>query len=254
MVVDIVGVVLVGEPRVRVRGVDGKITALTQPPHDVAVPRAVAVVDLDHPVLMSDRQDQVAVRGRQGHGVHVQPIDRRKAGDHGRRPPAARLRNLAQDRPAVHVQMVEGVPRPLHLQVGVEHDDHLTDVIGGDAVDGDGALGIREHDQGPVGQPLDVVVEAVDSLEAHGGKLGVHRREVRLADGVAGQVDLPQDVLLAHGGTARVAQADHRAPRQQGRGGHDVDPQPRLLDVVIPLHAAREVGGDRVRVAARVPR
>ena len=141
MVVDVVGVVLVGEPRVRVRGVDGEVAALPQPPDDVAVAGPVAVVDLDHPVLVADRQDQVAVRGRQGHGVHVQPVDRREEGDDGRRFRGTRLHDLAQDRPAVDVQVVEGIPGPLHLEVRVEHQDHFADVIGGGAVDVDGALG-----------------------------------------------------------------------------------------------------------------
>ena len=44
-------------------GMRREVAALAQPPDDVAVPRAVAVVDLDHPVLVADRQDQVTVRG-----------------------------------------------------------------------------------------------------------------------------------------------------------------------------------------------
>ena len=173
MVVDVVGVVLVGEPRVRVRGVDGEIAALPQPPDDVAVPGPVAVVDLDHPVLVADRQDQVAVRGRQGHGVHVQPVDRRQDGDDGRRFRGTRLRDLAQDRPAVDVQVVEGVPGPLHLEVRVEHQDHLADVIGGGAVDVDGALGIREHDRA--------------SRRAAAGRRGGSRRSARAPGPRAGR-------------------------------------------------------------------
>ena len=73
--VEIVGVVLVGEPRVRVRGVDGKIAALSQPPDDVAVPRAVAVIDFD-PVLDIDQGLNIAHQmfGRavhRGYQVHL---------------------------------------------------------------------------------------------------------------------------------------------------------------------------------------
>ena len=62
---------------------------------------------------------------------------------------------------------------------------------------------IREHDRLPVGQPLDVVVEGVDGLVPQGRQLGVHRGEVGLPHGVAGQVDLPQDVRRGRHG--RVA-------------------------------------------------
>ena len=61
VVVDEVGVVLVGEPRVGVRGVDREIAALAESPDDVAIPLAVLVVDLEYPVLVADGHDQVPV-------------------------------------------------------------------------------------------------------------------------------------------------------------------------------------------------
>src|SRR6185437_13632045 len=105
---------------------------------------------------------QVAVRGRQGNGVHVQPVDRREAGDDGRRLGGAGGHDLAEDRSAVDVQVVERIPGPLHLEVGIEHYHHLADVVCRGAVDVDRALRVGECDRGPVGQPLDVVVEGVD--------------------------------------------------------------------------------------------
>src|SRR5262249_47237044 len=152
--------------------------------------------DLDHPVLMSDRQDQVPV-GRQADGVEVQPIERRQFGDTARRSWAARLYNLAQDGPAVDIQIVEGIPGPRDLKVGVEHDDHHADVVGGSAVDVEGPLCDADHGRPPVGQPLSLVGKAVDDIVPHGGELGVHRGDTGLPDDIAGQVDLAQDIPSA---------------------------------------------------------
>src|SRR5262245_13114574 len=116
---------------------EGEVAALPQPPDDVAVAVPVAVVDLDDPVLVADREDQVAVRGGPGNGVDVQPVDGGESGDDGRGFRTAREQNLAQDGAAVDVQVVEAVPGPRHLEVVVEHNDRHAGVIGGSAVDVD---------------------------------------------------------------------------------------------------------------------
>src|SRR5262249_27249586 len=157
--------------------------------------------------------------------------------------------DLGEDRPAVDIQMVEGIPDPGHLEVFIEHHDQVTDVIGGRATDVDLALRQGEDDRVPVGQTLHFVVEAVTDLVPQGRQLRIDRREVRLTHGVAGQVHLPQDVLVIPDRVAVAARADHRSPRQQVPAASGVDPQTRLVVVEIPFHATREVGGDRVRDA-----
>jgi hypothetical protein len=135
----------------------------------------------------------------------VQPVDRREKGDDGTRFCGTGEHDFAQDRPTVDIQVVKGIPGPLHPEVLVEHQDHFAGVVSGGAVDINGSLGPREHDGVPVGQPLHVVVEAVDGLVAQGGQLGVHGREIRLANGVSGQVDLPQDVAIVPDRVAVIA-------------------------------------------------
>src|SRR5215831_6542408 len=74
-----------------------------------------------------------------------------------------------------------------------------------------------------------------------GRQLRIDRREVRLAHGVAGQVDLPQDVQVIPDREAISAEPKHGAPRLKGPGAKAPDPQARLLDIEIPHHATLEV-------------
>ena len=67
-------------------------------------------------------------------------------------------------------------------------------VLGGGAVDVDGSRSPGQDSRVPVGQALDVVVEVGDRVLPQRGQLGVDGIDVRLAQGVAGQVDLPQRV------------------------------------------------------------
>ena len=214
-------------------------------------PGPVAVVDLDHPVLVADGQDQVSVRGRQAHGVvraANRPPGRSGTTDVG--PGAGLDSDLAQDRPAVDIQVVEGIPGPGHLEVLVEHQDQLTDVIGGSAVDVDGAL--RDTRARPCPR------RATAAPRGGSRRLISCPRAVSCAFTAArfvSRTGLParsisrRTFAVVPDRVAVVAHADHRAPRQQGRAAHVGDPQARLLGVVIPLHATREVGGDRVRDA-----
>src|SRR5262249_31661342 len=159
----------------------------------------------------------------------------------GRRFRAARLQNLAQNRPAVDVQVVEGIPGPRHLEVLVEYDDHHADVVGGGAFDVEGALRRTNHGGVPVWQSPGVVCVAVDDVVPHARQLRVDRVDTRLAQRITGQVDLAQDIPTArreHG--AIGAGHQHRATGHKALHG-EVEVQARIGDVVVPHHAPLKV-------------
>ena len=230
-VVDIAHVVLVREPRGWVRGIDPEIAALPQPPDDVAVARPVGVIDLDHPVLGAQGHDQVPVRRRPGDGVRVRPV----------------ARALAQRGEAVDVQPVEGVPDPRHLEVLVQDEDHVAVVQGGFALEVDGPRSRGQDRRVPVGQALGVVVEVRDRVLPQRGQLGVDGVDVRLAQGVAGQVDLPERVRSPVR-VLRAAQQEDRAARHEARGkaGERVGHR-----VVIPHDVAHQVRRQGIDGAGR---
>ena len=83
------------------------------------------------------------------------------------------------------------------------------------------------------------MVEVEDLRLVHRGQLGVDGMDVRLAQGVAGQVDLPQRVI-ARGDADRVAaQHHHRAARLEvlGIAGEVVGHR-----VIVPDDVAVQVG------------
>src|SRR4051812_19380687 len=67
------GVVLIGEPRVRVFGFGFEVTILAQFPEHVTASLPVFPVDLQDPVLLRLRKNQVARRRHVGNGVGVSP-------------------------------------------------------------------------------------------------------------------------------------------------------------------------------------
>src|ERR1700722_17134951 len=68
-----IGVVLMGEPGVRIGGLNLEITLHSHAPENVTLPGAVGVVDLDHPVLMAGGVQNVSVR-RQLQRIAVEPV------------------------------------------------------------------------------------------------------------------------------------------------------------------------------------
>ena len=109
-------------------------------------------------------------------------------------------------------------------------------------------LGVDGQDRRvPVGQALGVVVEVRDRVLPHRGQLGVDGVDVRLAQGVAGQVDLPQRVRTPEADRL-AAQQEDRAARHEARGeaGERVGHR-----VVIPDDVARQVRRQGIDGAVR---
>ncbi len=80
-----------------------EVALVAQMPEDVAGPGAVRVVNLDHPILMAHRKNQIAVTGGE-HRVRVRPIRK-------------------EVRVASHVQMIECIPNPNWIQIGIKVND-----------------------------------------------------------------------------------------------------------------------------------
>ena len=72
-----------------------------------------------------------------------------------------------------HIQMIEGVPCPQYMQIGIQNDDHVSDDI-----DSTGTLDVchhlfhrRQRDNVPVGQAARRVVKHADLAFAKRGQL-----------------------------------------------------------------------------------
>ena len=87
-----------------------EIASLSEMPENAARALAVVVVDLEHPVLVSERDDEVAIARRVHDCVGMGPIGK----GHG----------MADD-----VQVIELVPDPNWLEVRIEIDDNIAEDI-----------------------------------------------------------------------------------------------------------------------------
>ena len=100
-----------------------------------------------------------------------------------------------------------------------------------------------QDDRVAVGQELGLVVEVENLRLVHRGQLGVDGVDIGLAEGVAGQVDLPQRVIASSDADDVAAQEHHGAAWLEVLGiaregvGHRV---------VVPDHVAVQVGRQRV--------
>ena len=132
------GVMLVREPGIRIRGVDGEIAVLPQAPDDVAIAGAVGVVDFDDPVLAAHRNEQIGVNRRPCDGIRVEPVD------------VALAIPVVQSRSPVHIEMVETVPGPGHLEVLVQDNHHVAYEHGRRSIDVNRSIHIGENGGFPI--------------------------------------------------------------------------------------------------------
>ena len=110
--------------------------------------------------------------------------------------------------------MLEGVPGPDHLQIAVEHQDHVSQHVHRSRV-----LDIRDHLLGAgqrqylsvPGVP-DLVMERIDFSLSHGSQLFIDARRVRLQDAAPRQIELPQDLL------GRVRKRRFEQPEEKAAG------------------------------------
>src|SRR5438046_427274 len=93
----------------------------------MAVPPAIVVVDLDQPVLMAARVQEIPLR-RLRDAISVRPIVRLDGEMVGR---AANNMGagFAENRLARHVQPVERVPNPDDVELRVKNYDHVSDDV-----------------------------------------------------------------------------------------------------------------------------
>src|SRR5690348_7024473 len=98
-------------------------------PENMAVPAAILVIQLEHPVLMPERDKQVAVRCPL-YGVRVCPIICIRSQEVGRTSTVLAA-GFSKDGSPGHVEMIESVPCPEHVKVRVQDDDHVAKHING---------------------------------------------------------------------------------------------------------------------------
>jgi hypothetical protein len=120
--------VLVREPRTRIAGVHSEIALASKLPEIRAIGSrgSILIVQFNDPVLMTDRNDDIAIQcgsKRIGVGPIIRNcitwlVEMRAAS-------APLQACFAQDRRAHDVEVVEFVPKPLHLEVGIENDCHI---------------------------------------------------------------------------------------------------------------------------------
>ena len=121
-------IVLMREPGTRIARTYSEIALASELPEIRAIGSrsSVLIIQLDNPVLMTDRDDQVAVECW-SERVRVGPI----VGDliAGLEEMGATwitlLARFTQNRLARDVEVIEFVPKPLHLQVRIEEDRHV---------------------------------------------------------------------------------------------------------------------------------
>ena len=192
----------------------------------MSVAGPVGVIDLDHPVLAAQRDDQVTIRGRPGDRVRVQPVNH-VARDVGR------IRGESAG-----AKIVEGIPVPYNLPVLVEDDDLIAEVRGGGAVEGNDFRIGGDDGRVTVGQELNVVVQILDRAIPHRGQLSVDGIEVCVAQFVPGQVDLPH-VRCGPGAVRCTPQQENRSAWQNGRA---VSTEVVNERIIVPVDLAGQVG------------
>src|SRR5580692_3938763 len=112
----------------------------------------------------------------------------------------------------MRVQVIEGIPRPGHLKVGVEHENRVADDIHGTRplhVRED-ALRIRQDQILPVRHLSGFMVESVDGVDAESTQLLIDPYGVGLRERDSSYVELPKE-LLRRVLRAVLADAEKRA-------------------------------------------
>src|ERR1041385_5618742 len=158
-------------------------------PENMAVPAAILVIQLEHPVLMPQREKQVAVRCPL-YGVRMSPIISIRSQEVGRTS-AVIAAGFSKDGGPCHVEMIKSVPCPEHVKVRVQDDDHVANHINGSRT-----LNIRQDlfhtcKRGyiAVRQPSGLVVKHSNLALAHRGNLPIHCGGVGLLNRPSGKVE-----------------------------------------------------------------
>src|SRR5260370_21572392 len=103
---------------------ESEVPLLSQSPQHGAVAATVAVIDLDHPILVAERDQQIAIGRRVYNRIGVDPIDyiwiawNRTDNRWNRWKTCA---GIAKRGAAAEIQMVNGSPRPADPQHWTEH-------------------------------------------------------------------------------------------------------------------------------------
>ncbi len=140
---------------------------------------------------MAHRNHQAAVQMLVEDAVRVSPIVRDCSQIHRRATWLAVGAGLAQQCLAGVVQIIEGVPEPDDLPVGVEYYDHIPE-----NVDRAGGYALHRSENGGIAvrQNNGFVVNRRNGVRAHGEKLLRNPAGICLPDSVTGQVNKSQNL------------------------------------------------------------
>ena len=92
------------------------------------------------------------------------------------------------------IEMIKGIPGPDHLKVLIQHEEKLAGVRRGGSINIHGSQIPTEGGNVSIRQAQDVVVKAVNNPLTFCRQLGVHGVNVRFAQWVSGEIDLPKHV------------------------------------------------------------
>src|ERR1051326_8930940 len=127
---------LVRKPRIGIVQLNCKIARVAQTPENMASSAAIFVIQLEHSILVTEREQQFTVR-RLLDGVCMCPIIPIRSQEMGHAP-ACIAAGFAKNGSPCHVEIIKTVPCPEHIKVWVHDDDHVANHI-----DGSRSLNIR---------------------------------------------------------------------------------------------------------------
>src|SRR5262245_39623792 len=107
-----------------------EISVFAEAPDYVPVSGSIGIVDLDYPILVAYRLDEISVPRIIGNRVGVKPIVCSRGKEELRRATSlSRAALLIQDRLASDIQVIKGAPVPFHLPIFVQNHKRVANDI-----------------------------------------------------------------------------------------------------------------------------
>src|SRR4051794_35201043 len=119
---------LMREPGLRIIRQHPEVSVLAEPPEYVTRAGSIVVVDLYEPVLVAGGVKDIPV-GRELKGIAMKPVVRYRGQAEHRTTPACKHAGFFEQRFAIYIEMIKSIPRPLHLEIPVQHENHVSEHI-----------------------------------------------------------------------------------------------------------------------------